>query len=95
MRTAAELFTRASYPTLALRYAEISYELVTPARRPLPAAGCVKDASELIPAAVLNFRCEGKTCGHGAGRESRGMVFSSNSATFSGMEEYTRRDIYA
>ncbi|KAL6761259.1 hypothetical protein V8C86DRAFT_2538967 [Haematococcus lacustris] len=42
--------------THALRYGELQYELITPARRPLPAAGCVRDVPDLLPAAVLNFR---------------------------------------
>ncbi|KAJ9534494.1 hypothetical protein QJQ45_022152 [Haematococcus lacustris] len=38
------------------QYGELQYELITPARRPLPAAGCVRDVPDLLPAAVLNFR---------------------------------------
>ncbi|GFH06322.1 UBX domain-containing protein [Haematococcus lacustris] len=42
--------------TAVWEYGELQYELITPARRPLPAAGCVRDVPDLLPAAVLNFR---------------------------------------
>ncbi len=38
------------------RYPHLSYELITPNRRPLPASGLVHQLPELLPSAVLNFR---------------------------------------
>jgi len=46
--------------TEALRYpGEMSYELITPARKPLPHGGLIRDVPDLLPAAVLNFRTMG------------------------------------